>query len=170
MDGRQGVVIATNATDLIRVDLTDPTSDGMLYEHTPAVEGGSPAMHRDGSPRQAPAKAIDREPHRSLKEFDQYHIPGRGYGCGCQVCACHSVKRAVVWHMKDSYCHSRLGFVDSNSKRSLCASELRLRNVSSSHELARHLHEALRTQMRRLMFCHLVGMVLDNQLSKVGCD
>jgi len=30
MDGRQGVVIATNAIDLI--DLTDPTSDRMLYE------------------------------------------------------------------------------------------------------------------------------------------
>ena len=30
MDGRQGVVIATSAIDLI--DLTDPTSDRMLYE------------------------------------------------------------------------------------------------------------------------------------------
>ena len=30
MDGRQGVVIATNAIDLI--DLTDPTSDRMLYQ------------------------------------------------------------------------------------------------------------------------------------------
>ena len=30
MDGRQGVVIATNAINLI--DLTDPTSDRMLYQ------------------------------------------------------------------------------------------------------------------------------------------